>query len=31
VTANVEAIQIDIPVDASPQQLIDYLDQQGFF
>lgn len=31
VTANVELIQIDIPVDASPQQLIEYLDQQGFF
>ena len=30
-TANIELIQVDIPVDASPQQLIEYLDQQGFF
>jgi hypothetical protein len=30
-TANVEMIQIDIPVNASPQQLIEYLDKQGLF
>jgi len=31
VTTHVELVQIDIPVDASPQQLIEYLDQQGMF